>query len=42
MIEQQRTRLDLLVSREKDLTKLLPEGQKMDRLVEAYEDTYTI
>lgn len=40
-IEKQRKKLDHMAIRVRDLTELLEEGQKMDRLVEAYEETVT-
>lgn len=40
-IEVQRTRIDRMAKRTDDLTKLLYEARKMDRLVEAYESGKT-
>ena len=40
-IEVQRTRIDRMAKRADDLTKLLYEARKMDRLVEAYESRKT-
>lgn len=37
-IESQRERLDRMAGRAEDLTELLDEARKMDRLIEAYED----
>lgn len=37
IIEVQRARLDFLAGQTDDLTQLLDEAQKMDRLIEIYE-----
>lgn len=40
-IEKQRKKMNDLASQSGDLTELLEEAHKMDRLVEAYEETLT-
>lgn len=40
-IEKQREKLDHMAMQGRDLVELLEEGRKMDRLVEAYEETLT-
>ncbi len=37
-IEEQRRKLDQMAERAENLTDLLEEGRKMDRLIEAYEN----
>lgn len=40
-IESQRERLDRMAGHAKDLTELLEEARKMDRLIEVYENRRT-